>query len=43
MTFVAISVYSLNVKTKEGDLLVDYSKNKVNKEILGHLFDLVSL
>jgi len=31
---------SLCVKTKEGDLLVDYSKNRVNKEILGHLFDL---
>jgi len=34
------SALSLNIKTVEGDILVDYSKNRVNKEIMDHLFDL---
>ena len=32
--------FSLNVDTKEGPLLVDYSKNKINEQIMTDLFSL---
>ncbi|ESO90989.1 hypothetical protein LOTGIDRAFT_217535 [Lottia gigantea] len=32
--------YSLSVNTKDGDILLDYSKNLINDEVLGNLFQL---
>lgn len=33
--------YSVTLETDDGDLLLDYSKNLVNEEVMKMLFDMV--